>query len=440
MNIYKKLVLIKLKKKKYQELIDETLRLLEKARIEYNLSIDLLNKRKKSVQKYYIAYIKIFQQIKEKKIIRRKTVTYLGNLEKNEKHKRESSIDIFKNKNEEKIRNYKEYLSIMDDINDEIKNYNVKFDLIQKDLNDVLAKSREKIEKLNKDSNELKAIYKELNQKQSNYYLDILKKGTDTRMEGLSWIVKRLLELNVPLDSTIFPSFLDQEQIEYIIQLSKYGYERNQLKILLDALREKHNELSEEKKKSNKDKKFEDNISLYSNNSLIPNNIKNKHLFNGEKFTNKKLEMKYKLTKSLSNDYSTSLNSLKSEKIKMVNEANIINIMLKNMKKKMKLNARDNNFDINDKIYYNNNIFKFTDSNDRQKDYLHDVFIIIKRIKELDYLIKESKKEEYIIFLNKFRFVDFKDETKKSLFDQVFKALFGKKDFIRTEINQVKEN
>ena len=78
MYIDKKLELNKLKKKKYLELLDSIYRLLEKGRIEYQLTEDILNKRKKSVQNYYMAFINIFKgkiiKLNERQIKRRKSL------------------------------------------------------------------------------------------------------------------------------------------------------------------------------------------------------------------------------------------------------------------------------------------------------------------------------------------------------------------------------
>ena len=140
---------------------------------------------------------------------------------------------------EEKMRMYVEYISIHDDIIKEIQNYEKKYDNIQGELNNIISNIKMKIEEINNDSNKMRLIQQRLSQNQIKYYLNKLKKGIDIRYEGLSWIVTRLIELNVQIDSSLFPDFLDQEQIKYIILISKYGYEINQLKIILDCLREK---------------------------------------------------------------------------------------------------------------------------------------------------------------------------------------------------------
>ena len=57
MDIYEKILINKLKKRKYESILNDTCKLLESARIEYNLCIDIIKERIKSVEKYYNAFI-----------------------------------------------------------------------------------------------------------------------------------------------------------------------------------------------------------------------------------------------------------------------------------------------------------------------------------------------------------------------------------------------
>ena len=59
--IHKKLIMNKLKKKKFFDLINETYDLLEKAKIDTSIIIDKLNARIKSAQKFYAAFIDLFK-------------------------------------------------------------------------------------------------------------------------------------------------------------------------------------------------------------------------------------------------------------------------------------------------------------------------------------------------------------------------------------------
>ena len=65
MKIYEYIKTNKLKKRKYKEIIDSTSDLLNQAKIESEISVDLLKERIKSVQKYYEAYIQSYSQIKD---------------------------------------------------------------------------------------------------------------------------------------------------------------------------------------------------------------------------------------------------------------------------------------------------------------------------------------------------------------------------------------
>ena len=50
-------------------------------------------------------------------------------------------------------------------------------------------------------------------------------------------MIKRLLELNVPLEPNLFPNYLDSDQIEFLINISKLGFENTQLKLALQTLK-----------------------------------------------------------------------------------------------------------------------------------------------------------------------------------------------------------
>lgn len=80
---------------------------------------------------------------------------------------------------------------------------------------------------------------------QVTYYIDIIKKGFDVRKEGLSWATKKLMELNVPLDYSMFPRFLDHSQIDYIINLSTKQVEYMQLNIILKVLKNRQKNIRE---------------------------------------------------------------------------------------------------------------------------------------------------------------------------------------------------
>ena len=81
---------------------------------------------------------------------------------------------------------------------------------------------KEAKQKLIKNIDEELLFYKEVNkiliEEHKQYYLNILKKGYDTRGEGLIWVVRNLLELQINLEYHHFPKFLIHEEIDYIIK------------------------------------------------------------------------------------------------------------------------------------------------------------------------------------------------------------------------------
>ena len=187
-NIYKNIIINKIKKKKFTEVLDETYKLLDKARTEYSLSVDILKERIKAVQKYYNAYIIAVDKIPDKKISSHSKNISSSSIENDSEHSKKNKakmkgMDIY----EEKIKRYREYLLIMEDLNKEIKNYDDKFGLIQEELNSLLKVSSERIKTLTISSRQLKYIFTELNNQQTQYYLNLLKNGKILLESSQKW-------------------------------------------------------------------------------------------------------------------------------------------------------------------------------------------------------------------------------------------------------------
>ena len=72
----------------------------------------------------------------------------------------------------------------------------------------------------------------------------------------------------------------------------------------------------------------------------------------------------------------------------------------------------------------NRNIIKFLLAKDENKDYYQDVIILSERIQKLNIFIKKMRKEEFLIFEEKFKY-GIKDERSKKFYDKFFNALFG---------------
>ena len=423
--IYKNIIINKLKKKKFTEVLDQTYRLLDKARTEYSLSVDILKERIKSVQKFYNAFIVSV----DTKILETKKTSHTKNsifsnsymdseseLSKRNKVKK-TGLDIY----EEKIKKYREYLMIVEDINKEIKNYDDKFALIQADLDKLLKISSNKIDELTISTRQLKYIFKELNNQQTQYYLNILKRGTDTRTEGLSWVVKRLMELNIPIDSSIFPGYLDQEQIDYIIQISKLGFEQTQLKQILEALRNRQKIKLKgnyfcgfhEKETAKYTKKFE-GIKVFN---LDINNIDDffkEDVCNSFKSLNE-------LKKNNNLNYNKNKYDFKSKALQNIIENIQIKSIVENLKQQISKYSQGEGQLVR-KDRGKTNLINYLLAQDKNKDYFQDVIILSERIQKLSDFIKKMRKEEFLIFEEKFKYGDLKDEKS---YDKVFNALFG---------------
>ena len=437
--IHKKLIMNKLKKKKFFQLLNETYNLLEKAKIDTNITIHLLYDRIKSIQKYYAAFIDLFKGTPIKLLEDNLRMLEQMSLDNNKKEKEDSNESeeesekksriknesdeprkLFRRKNRlkiiEKLKMYLEYVSIYEDIQNEIHKNEMKFDKTREELDIIVTDIKNKLEELNKDSNNLKLIQKKLSQKQIKYYLNLLKKGIDIRFNGLSWIIIRLIELNVPIESSIFPDFLDSDQKNYLLEISKYGYEIYQLKIILDGLREK------ETGNSNSNLNIFSKVSEELTNFI--NNIEDSKSDNNNDTNSEKIILKIIHKNPLS---AKRMKILKEEQHKFQIEKNIIDLKSKELKKKISMFAMGKQFKFNNKEKNNkdniNNLILL--SRDKKSKYFYDILKVIEKINNLNNLLNERKEKELKSFCEKFKFKDLKDEVTRDEFNKVFNALFG---------------
>lgn len=123
---------------------------------------------------------------------------------------------------------------------------------------------------------------------------------------------------------------------------------------------------------------------------------------------------------------------INDESMKFQLEKNIINLKLKESKKRISMIAIDKKYKINDKKEKNkNNIDKFLliqNFNNKSK-YFSDILRIIEQINNLNNLIKDRREKELKNFGEKFKSTDLKDETAKTNYNKSFNALFGNAAF-----------
>ena len=336
--------------------------------------------------------------------------------------------NIKKNKNkinnlelyEAKMRSYRDYLSIVEDINNEIKKYDINFNNIQKELNELIIKINEKLCELNLDTSELKAIFKDLSYQESQYYLSLLKFGRDTRKDGLSWIIKRLMELNIPITHNIFPKFLDKEHINYLIKIGKLEYEKTQIKSIIEALKE----MGKNKKKLEKSKSVNDNMTsnkenFYKNfnfnNDILDEDIYNN--FYGSKVIDKLMELYNK-------QY-----IMKNKLYIYKKQNNLDNLVLKEIKKKINIFARNKDDKIFNEENIKNNIKNVINVSIKGKEQYYNILVLREKEKKLNWYIRNLRKKQILIFQEKYRQVEIKDIVSKMNYQKMFNALFGKNDF-----------
>ena len=108
-----------------------------------------------------------------------------------------------------------------------------------KQIDENQTRLEEEIKIIKNEISYYKQVNEELMREYRNYYLKILKKGNDHRKEGLVWVVKNLLELQINLEYQHFPKFLTHEHIDYLIELAHLLLEQSELIIIIKVLRKK---------------------------------------------------------------------------------------------------------------------------------------------------------------------------------------------------------
>ena len=299
-----------------------------------------------------------------------------------------------------------------------------RYNSIKSDLNSFISEIQKKIDIITNDINKFKYLFNELKQQQIGYYLEKLKKGEDTRKDGLSWIIEKLMELGVHIETNLFPGFLDNEQIEYIIKISELNFELHQLGIILKTFNDKKKEFinkqsikyktlyTTDDRKSQiglKKVKSENNSSECNINFEIDFDSCFDEFLKERKINNPKLielQKKYKIKVGF------------NASIKHRIEENKLNMITKRIKDKIKMYAKTNDSKLLQEVQKNNDNIINTET-----EYLNDYNKISNRIEKLSRIIEKLKKEEYLIFKEKIKLM--KDEERKKNFVLIYKALFG---------------
>ena len=291
-----------------------------------------------------------------------------------------------------------------------------------KEIDEIQVNLEEEI-KINK--NEIsyyKQVNEELIKEYRNYYLKILKKGNDHRKEGLVWVVKNLLELQINLEYQHFPKYLTHEQIDYLIELAHLLLEQSELIIIIKVLRKKQTTtyIDENIQAYNMlDKYMEEHIkekNITGNNkrkSLMGDkNIYEKNMYAIIDEIDKKFDKVYKNNKEIVKHYLEK----NEEDVKLRNALEHIKKGLYNSDKFIKENQASilDAFIGNSK---NKDFFSFI-LNIRNRLNQLEVFITNLIKKEKDYYIEQIQK--YNSATKNFDINFYKEVIKKSLFGEKF--------------------
>ena len=175
-------------------------------------------------------------------------------------NKRKKKLNIYENEEDEENNNNENnnskisYLLEQFNINDEnmlnihlLRAQNsrkLKNQELENDLNELNKDKKIYLEKLTNLNNEISKLISLKNNRIDKlyiHYLNILKEGTDTRSEGLSWIIKEIFALNKNVLMSYLPNFLDEEAIKFLFKQAKIS---NKIKEIEKEISNKLDELN----------------------------------------------------------------------------------------------------------------------------------------------------------------------------------------------------
>ena len=286
---------------------------------------------------------------------------------------------------------------------------------------DVMQKALE--EEINIIKNEIsyyKQVNEELIREYRNYYLKILKKGNDHRKEGLVWVVKNLLELQINLEYQHFPKYLTHEHIDYLIELAHLLLEQSELIIIIKVLRKKQTTtyLDENLQAYNMlDKYMEEHLKEKRNRQSLMGDLMSSNLYGKNMQAiiaeiDKKFEKVYKHNKEIVKTYLEK----NEEEVKLRNALEHIKKGLYNSDKFIKENQ--------------GSILDAFIGNSKNKDFFSFILKIRNRLNQLEVIITnliKKEKDYYIEQIQKYNSATknfdinfYKDVIKKSLFGEKF--------------------
>ena len=266
----------------------------------------------------------------------------------------------------------------------------------------------------NKLSEELKTAKNNFNeqiQSLSDYYYQILKKGFDVRRNGLIWVIIKLMELNAFIDYSHFPSFLDVEQINYLMKMGAKVYEVKELIKLFQLLKNKEKMIKEGYIIENKNKEKEE-----KNEKL--NEIKKN---NNNKIGDNYVEYLEGVQRKYEGDVVFTLNDDIEEK-----NINKTYHYLKDV-------ILNKDHKIMETYYIPGSLSEYFSKDEKFREYFDDVYYLNEEISKRQREIKREREKELKYYRNKFKDINFKDNNIEENMNDINTLIKSEKDKKQTE-------
>ena len=277
-------------------------------------------------------------------------------------------------------------------------------------LNDKKKILENELKIINNELGYYKHVNDELFREHRSYYMDILKKGVDLRKEGLVWVVKNLIELQVNLEYQHFPKYLTHEQIDYLKFLARLILEETELKIIIKVLK---------KKQSNE--KINDNIKTMN---LVDEMMMMDRLKNENEYADNYLITKTKkeIDKKFLKIYKKNEDIMKERLEKNQEEIKIQKILIQ-IKKGLYSDGKNNFIKKNEK-----SILEAFIGRSKNKDQFNLILNIRNRLIELEKFKNQLIQKEKENYLESLKFIGNNTHFVENLSNKelIKRALFGK--------------
>ena len=301
------------------------------------------------------------------------------------------------------------------EMNMEINKFKMNYFITMKELDEEKKEKEKEIKLMDEELSYYKQVNEVLIKEHKIYYLNILKNGYDTRAEGLIWVIRNLLELQINLEYHHFPKFLTHEEIDFLIKRADISLESKQLKIIMKILRKKQLEL---KQKENLNKLNEVNLFIAKKKNNNDSDSEKLYYSNIE-YNNTLMKVKAEIDKKFINLYSRNidmLNRINAER--GIEEAKIIEL-IKSLREGLFGRFKT---DKNEK-----QIFKIFKTNNLTRKIFSLLLYIRKRLDVLQYVNEKLIQEQIKIFKEKEIFNDENNNSIRAYMQNelVKKCLFG---------------